>query len=193
VKGDSARSTVKVILGWVIYTTANTISLPVHRLARIREILASIGATKRRESLKKWQQVLGELRYMALAIPAAIDLFSVLQEALKFSDGHRVRLTRHIHDFLHDFRWLVDDVGARPTAIDELVPDHPPPLPMAPATLRRKVWAVYTLSPSLVANCYLSYEGRLGPLPLSRSLFTQTTRPAQSPTATWNWPPPLHK
>jgi hypothetical protein len=100
--------------------------LPVHRLARIIVILASIGATQRLVSLNKWQQVLGELRSMALSIPAAIDLFSVLQEPLKASDGHRVRLTRHTHDFLYDFRWLVDDVSARPTAIDELVPDQIP-------------------------------------------------------------------
>jgi hypothetical protein len=126
VKGDSAWSKVKVILGWVIGTIANTISLLVHRLTRIREILASIGTTQHRVSLKKWQQILGEIRSMALTIPAAIGLFLVLQEALKASDGHRARLTRHTHDFLHNFCWLVDDVGTRPTAIDELVPDQLP-------------------------------------------------------------------
>jgi hypothetical protein len=125
-KGESAWATVKVILGWMVDTLANTISLPEHRLARIREILDSIGITQRRVSLKKWQQVLGELRPMVLAIPAAIGLFSVLQEALKASDGRRVRLTCHTHAFLEDFRWLVDDVGSRPTAIDELVPDPTP-------------------------------------------------------------------
>jgi hypothetical protein len=65
----------------------NTISLPPHRLLRIQEILACIGPIQRRVSLKKWQQLLGELRSMALAIPAAIGLFSVLQDALKTSDG----------------------------------------------------------------------------------------------------------
>jgi hypothetical protein len=126
VKGDSAWSMVNVILGWVVDTVANTISLPVHHLTRIREILASIGPTQRRVSLKKWQQILGELWSMSLAIPAAIGLFSVLQEALKANDGHWVRLTRHTHDLLQDFCWLVDDVGQRPTAIDELVPDQLP-------------------------------------------------------------------
>jgi hypothetical protein len=124
--GDWAWSTVKVVLGWVIDTIVNTIYLPVHRLTRIREIMASIGTNQSRVSLKKWQQILGELRSMALVIPAAISLFSMLQEALKASDGHQVCLTRHTHDFLHDFHWLVDDVGTRPTAIDELVPDQLP-------------------------------------------------------------------
>jgi hypothetical protein len=44
----------KVILGLIINMLDTTISLPVHRLARIREILASISATQRRVSLKKW-------------------------------------------------------------------------------------------------------------------------------------------
>jgi hypothetical protein len=61
-KGESSWATVKEILGWIINTMDNTISLPPHRLLRIQEILASIGPTQRRVSLKKWQQVLGELR-----------------------------------------------------------------------------------------------------------------------------------
>jgi hypothetical protein len=126
VKGDASWATTKVILGWMINTLDNTISLPAHRLARIREILASIGPSQRRVSLKKWQQVLGELRSMALAIPASIGLFSALQEALKTSDGNRVRLNSHAHAFLQYFHWLVEDVGSRPTAIDEIVPDGIP-------------------------------------------------------------------
>jgi hypothetical protein len=63
---------------------------------------------------------------MALAIPASIDLFSALQEALKTSDGNRVRLKSHAHAFLLDFHWLAEDVGSHPTAIDKIVPDGLP-------------------------------------------------------------------
>jgi hypothetical protein len=125
-KGDATWSTVKMILGWILNTLDKTISLPAHRLTRLREILGSISPTQRRVALKKWQQILGELRSMALAIPAAIGLFSVLQEALKSGDGKRVRLTTHTHAFLDDFRWLVEDVGSRPTEISEIVPDAIP-------------------------------------------------------------------
>jgi hypothetical protein len=117
-KGDTSRATPKVILGWIIDTLDNTISFPAHRLARIREVLASIAPSQRRVSLKKWQQVLGELRSTALAIPAAIGLLSALQEALKTSDGNRVRLNYHTHAFLQDFHWLVEDVGSHLTVID---------------------------------------------------------------------------
>jgi hypothetical protein len=102
-KGDSAWGTVKVILGWIINTLDKTISLPAHRLALIRKILASISATQRHVSRKKWHQVLGDLRSMDLAIFAAIGLFSVLQDALKTRDGNRVRLTSHTHAFFRDF------------------------------------------------------------------------------------------
>jgi hypothetical protein len=64
-------------------------------------------------------------------------------------------------------------------------------LPMAPATLLKKVWAGYTLSLSLMANFYLFSGVNLGPLPLPINLFPRPTPPAQSPTSTWNWPPPL--
>jgi hypothetical protein len=122
-KGDATWATLKTILGCIINTLDKTISLPPHRLVRVRDILDSISRTQHRIALSKWQQVLGELRSMSLAIPVAIGLFSVLQEALKSSDGSRMRLNQHTHAFLQDFRWLVEDVSARPTKIDELVPN----------------------------------------------------------------------
>jgi hypothetical protein len=125
-KGDATWTTLKPILGWILNTLDKTISLPPHCLVQVRDILNYIGPNQRRVALNKWQQVLGELRSMTLTSPAAIELFSVIQESLKSSDCSRVRLTQHTHTFLQDFRWLVEDVGARPTKIDELVPDASP-------------------------------------------------------------------
>jgi hypothetical protein len=78
--------------------------------------------------LKKWQQLLGELRSMATAIPAAIGLLSTLQEALQHNTtcGSRVRLTLHTQVFLEDFRWFSNDVTSRSTTISETVPDVNP-------------------------------------------------------------------
>jgi hypothetical protein len=77
---------------------------------------------------KKWQQVIGELRSMALAIPGARGLFCSLQEALhhKLNDGKRVRLGRHVHAFLKDFRWLADELVTRPTSMLEVAPSKNP-------------------------------------------------------------------
>jgi prolyl-tRNA editing enzyme YbaK/EbsC (Cys-tRNA(Pro) deacylase) len=90
-KGDATWKAVKTVLGWTLDTVAKTISLPAHRLSRLHELLLSMSDSKKRISLKKWQQLLGELRSMATAIPAAIGPFSALQEALthKTTGGHR--------------------------------------------------------------------------------------------------------
>jgi hypothetical protein len=105
-KGDAWWDTVKTILGWILNTLHNNIALPPHHLTRLRTILSSVVSTQWRVALKKWQHIHGELRSMALAIPAAIGLFSVLQDALKSSNGHRVRPITHTNAFLQDFSWL---------------------------------------------------------------------------------------
>jgi hypothetical protein len=67
-QGDAAWSTKKTVLGWLIDTTRRTIELPPHRLQRLSELLASFPHHQRRTSRRKWQQLLGELRSMILAV-----------------------------------------------------------------------------------------------------------------------------
>ena len=121
-QGDCSWSTVKLILGWVIDTVSMTIHLPPHRLERLGEILASIPATQKRTSVKKWHKVLGELRSMSLALPGARNLFSHMQHALSSKLKGRVALNKGVHDALDDFRWILADIASRPTRIAELVP-----------------------------------------------------------------------
>jgi len=130
-KGDATWATTKLILGWIVNTIDKTLTLPTHRAERLHEILASIHKDQKRVSTSAWHQVLGELRSMAAAIPGARGLFSTLQEALRHptDDNRRIRLSRPVHDFLDDFRWLASDLSRRPTKIAELVPD------IFPATL----------------------------------------------------------
>jgi hypothetical protein len=128
-KGDGAWATRKIVLGWLIDTIAMTIELPPHRQERLREILADIKPDQKRTSVRKWQQVLGELRSMAIAIPGARGIFSLMQEALRHADGHhRIRLSRGVHDCLDDFRWMSNDLQSRPTRLFELVPQAEPDL-----------------------------------------------------------------
>ena len=64
------------MLGWVIDTALETIELPQHRSERLLTILQSL-TNKRRVSLKTWQQHLGDLQSMVLALlPGARGLFS---------------------------------------------------------------------------------------------------------------------
>ena len=126
-KGDATWATTKVVLGWLLDTLQLTVELPPHRITRLHEILASIKPTQRRIATKTWHKIMGELRSMTLAIPGARGLFSTLQEAFRHPEptGNRLRLRRHVHDFLLDFQWMASDVGSRPTRMAELVPSPP--------------------------------------------------------------------
>jgi hypothetical protein len=121
-QGDCSWSTIKLILGWIVNTTAMTIELPSHRLERLADILASIPPTQKRTSVKKWQTVLGELRSMSLALPGSRNIFSQMQNALSTPTKTRIALKKGVHQALDDFRWMYSEVSSRPTRIAELIP-----------------------------------------------------------------------
>ena len=121
-EGDCSWSTIKLILGWIVNTTAMTIELPPHRLERLADILASIPPTQKRTSVKKWQTVLGELRSMSLALPGSRNIFSQMQNALSTPTKTRIALKKGVHQALDDFRWMYSEVSSRPTRIAELIP-----------------------------------------------------------------------
>ena len=123
-KGDASWSTRKEVLGWVIDSVAGTITLPPRRLTRLGDILEGLPRTKKRIATKEWHKVLGELRSMVLAVPGLRGMFSLLQEALR-TDVPRVRLSKSLHDFLDDIRWLHHQLGTRPTLISETYPRQP--------------------------------------------------------------------
>jgi len=123
--GDASWDTCKTLLGWIIDSVAMTITLPPRRLARLSELLASILPTRRRLALPAFHKLLGELRSMSLALPGARGLFSHLQAALYQAHTGRLRLSPGFHRALDDFRWLHDNLSARPTRLFELVPTAP--------------------------------------------------------------------
>jgi hypothetical protein len=124
-KGDAAWATRKVMLGWLVDSAAGTIELPPRRLSRLQDILLSLPRRKKRIATKKWQQVLGELRSMARAVPGLRGLFSLMQEALRHETRSRIPLSQDLHDFLDDLRTLVVSLAERPTRLREIVPTAP--------------------------------------------------------------------
>lgn len=124
-KGDGNWSTRKTVLGWVIDTVAQTITLPERRLDRLNAILADISPTQRRIRVKMWHKFLGELRSMVIGIPGARGLFSTLQHAFRTESKKRLKLTKNEHHFINDFRTLAATLPNRPTRIAELVPRTP--------------------------------------------------------------------
>ena len=87
-KGDDGWSTEKVILGWLVDSLSKTISLPQHRQERLESILQKM-LRRKRASVTEWQQILGELHSMSLALPGSKGCFSILQDALGTAQ-HRV-------------------------------------------------------------------------------------------------------
>ena len=127
--GDASWATRKIILGWLIDTLRRTIELPPHRVDRLHELLDSFPRHQRRTSRRKWQQVLGELRSMVLAIPGGRGLFSQLQSVLDYrpdaKPSDRLTLSSAVHDQLDDLRLLAEDLRLRPTRWGECVDTDP--------------------------------------------------------------------
>jgi hypothetical protein len=128
-QGDAAWATQKTILGWKLDTARRTIELPMHRLDRLHLLLSSIERPQRRTSRRKWQQLVGELRSMVLAIPGGRGLFSQLQSVITYDPdpkpSDRLQLSPAVHDQLDDFRWLISSLSTRPTRWGELVDSEP--------------------------------------------------------------------
>jgi hypothetical protein len=123
-KGDATFSTKKRILGWDIDTAAMHLTLPTHRQHRLRDLLYGF-STRHYASRKKWQQLLGELRSMALAIHSAKYLFCILQQGLLKAKHRRFRLTALIRAALLDWITLLHTLHDHPVPIAALVPHAP--------------------------------------------------------------------
>jgi hypothetical protein len=104
-KGDGGWSQRKEILGWMLDTTRGTLELTPRRRLRVMEIFDYL-RHRNRVSVKKWQRILGELRFMAPAIPGSAGLFGALQLGLSHTDRQRVRITSHLRHHLTDFEML---------------------------------------------------------------------------------------
>ena len=87
--GDGYFCPRKVVLGWLIDCTRQTLELPPHRRQRLQEIFDTL-RHKDRVAVKMWHRFLGELRSMALGIPGSRGLFSLLQEGLRHTDRYRL-------------------------------------------------------------------------------------------------------
>lgn len=128
-QSDAHWSQCKVILGWVLDTKVRTIALPPHRRERLLAVLEAIPRSQCRTSRQKWQELLGELRSMAIALPGGRGLFSQLQSVLTYDrnpqPADQLCLTTAVHDQLDDFRWLASTIASRPTRWGELVDLQP--------------------------------------------------------------------
>ena len=132
-KGDSGWSRRKEVLRWNLNTEKGTLELTACHKDWIRDIFQSLRG-QNRIGVKAWQRVLGELRFMGPAIPGSAGLFGALQLGLTHSNKHRVRITPHLRNHLHDFEALAHDVLQRPTRLAKIILDYPSALGSVDAT-----------------------------------------------------------
>jgi hypothetical protein len=122
--GDASWDTVKTILGWLIDSVCQTLSLPDHRSARTISLIEEF-LSRKRCTLRQWQKLLGELRFVSPGVPGSRGLFAILQLPLQRQTTHRVRITRHLHSHLLCYLKLVQGLSTRATGLGEIVPDTP--------------------------------------------------------------------
>ena len=122
-KGDATFQTTKTLLGWEVDTAKMELCLPAHRQQCLYDILDHTLA-KPCSTRKQWQQLLGELRSMTLAIHSTRYLFSILQHALT-QRARRFRINKLTRQALQDWKDIVNQLHTCPVPITMVVPHAP--------------------------------------------------------------------
>jgi hypothetical protein len=120
--GDACWATQKVVLGWPVDSVAKTISFTPRRTQGILEILHSLPSTKKCIAVKQCNNIVGELCSMSPVVSGLGGFFILLQESFRHEHQKRIPLSRALHDFLDDIRWIIAYLAHRPTHIAELIP-----------------------------------------------------------------------
>lgn len=123
-KGDGSWNSRKVMLGWTIDFARQTLELPPHRKLALAEIFTGL-ANSKRISYKKWQSILGKLRFVAQAIPGSAGLFGALMVSLNKATQGRIRINASLRHHIDTFASLAASLCHRPTHLAEIVPEDP--------------------------------------------------------------------
>ena len=123
-QGDGSWHTRKHLLGWIVDSLRQTLELSARRKLELAKIFSSLCQAKR-VSHKRWERLLGKLRWLATAIPGSQGLLGALQLALNRSSGNRIRITRELKDHIYELSRLSASLNTRPTYLPEIIPQEP--------------------------------------------------------------------
>ena len=101
-KGNGSWEPRKVLLGWVIDLVRQTLELPPHRKSELASIFKSL-CSARRVSHKRFERILGKLRFVSVAIPGSAGIFSALQLALNKAQDGQIKVTKSLKDHIFAF------------------------------------------------------------------------------------------
>ena len=123
-QGDGSWATRKHLLGWIVDALRQTLELSARRKLELSKIFASL-CKARRVSKKRWERLLGKLRWLAIAIPGSHGLLGALQLALNRCSTNRIKITQELKDHIHELARLASSLRHRPTYLAEIVPQEP--------------------------------------------------------------------
>ena len=90
--------------------------MPLHQTERPQKIFDDL-RDRKQAGQKQWECVLGELRFVLVAIPGSAGLFGPLQLALNYAKRGQICITNSVWDCLTKFNRLVRDVANWPTRL----------------------------------------------------------------------------
>ena len=123
-QGDGSWTTRKLLLGWVVDSLRQTLELSARRKLELAKIFASLCNAKR-VSRKRWERLLGKIRWLAVAIPGSQGLLGALQLALNRCTSNRIRINQELKDHIYELARLSSSLRERPTYLAEIVPQEP--------------------------------------------------------------------
>jgi hypothetical protein len=122
-KGDAQWNCEKEILGFIVDGWHRTVRLSEQKVTNIVSEIRKI-LKKKSVSLRRYRRIVGKLRHVALILPSTKGLFSAINKALK-GDPKTIGLGKasEVRASFLDLAHLVATLGARPTHVQELVPN----------------------------------------------------------------------
>ena len=123
-RGDTAWTTHKHLLVWLVDTLQNHISLPDSRLQKVLSALAEFLPNLCQTSRRRWVRLVRILRVVTPALPGGRTIFGHLQRTLG-QPVDCIRLMCSSFNELVECRSLISDLGSHPTHLLEVVPPYP--------------------------------------------------------------------
>lgn len=123
-RGDADWTIRKEVLGWLLDGMSRCISLPQDKYRAIRaELKALTRKNVSKVSLKRFQKIVGKLRFASLGLPVGRGLFTPMNFAMRGEPDHiGLGATNPVREALEDWIEVLDDIAERPTHVHEIVP-----------------------------------------------------------------------
>ena len=97
---DCPCSKCQNMLRWIVDSVNIRITLLSHRVAWLKEIFSPIPRNKHKVGMDMCHRVLGKMRSMALSLPGARGVFSLMKESICHVKGKSVTLSTGVHEAL---------------------------------------------------------------------------------------------